>query len=75
MKKVLLALFVLISFGSCRQNECIKYVKMGGQVIKEAMPATGDAGSHLHLPQQKPVNTIELSLLNPMESMTDRMTR
>ena len=75
MKKVLLALFVLISFGSCRQNECMKYVKMGERVIKEAMPATGDAGSHLHLPQQKPVNTIELSLLNPMESMTDRMTR
>jgi hypothetical protein len=53
----------------------MKYVKMGGQVIKEAMPATCDAGSNLHLPQQKPVNTIELSLLNPMESMTDRMTR
>lgn len=75
MKKVLLAVFVVISFGSCRQNECLKYVKMSGQVIKEAMPARCDAGSNLNLPQQKPVNTAELSVLNPMESMADRMTR
>jgi len=75
MKKVLLALFVLISFGSCRQNECMKYVKMGGQVIKESLPVSKTPSATLCLPQQACRTANELSVVQGMEAGVLRMTR
>jgi hypothetical protein len=40
MKKVIIALFVINSFASCSEQACVKYVKMGGKVIKESLPVT-----------------------------------
>jgi hypothetical protein len=75
MKKVLLALFVLISFGSCRQNECMKYVKMGGQAIKESLPVSKTPSATLCLPQQACRTANELSVVQGMEAGVLRMTR
>lgn len=74
MKKVLLALLVIISLGSCKENACLKYVKMSGRAIKESIPA-GCTEAALGMPQPPSLSTSDFSLLNPMESGVDRMTR
>jgi len=75
MKKVLLALLVIIALGSCQQNACLKYVKMSGRAIKESIQINGGTEASLGMPQQSSISTSNLSLLTPMESGVERMTR
>lgn len=75
MKKVLLAVLVIIALGSCQQNACLKYVKMSGRAIKESIQINGGTEASLGMPQQSSISTSNLSLLTPMESGVERMTR
>jgi len=75
MKKVLLALLVIIALGSCQENACLKYVKMSGRAIKESIQINGGTEASLGMPQQSSISTSNLSLLTPMESGVERMTR
>ncbi|MFN7538412.1 MAG: hypothetical protein ACOVOY_04475 [Sediminibacterium sp.] len=74
MKKVLLALLVIIAFGSCKENACLKYVKMSGRAIKESIPA-GCTEASIGLSKNQSSPSADFSLLHPMESGVDRMTR
>lgn len=75
MKKVLLALLVIIALGSCQQNACLKYVKMSGRAIKESIPVAGCTEASLGMSKQPSLPSADFSLLNPMESGVERMTR
>jgi hypothetical protein len=75
MKKIILAVFTVIAFGSCRENACLKYVKMSGKAVQNSLSVTGQTGKELAIPRQNGLPTTDLSLLHPMESGVDRLTR
>jgi hypothetical protein len=75
MKKAIIAIAVISFFTSCREQVGVKYIKMGGQAIKESLPVSKTPSATLCLPQQACRTANELSVVQGMEAGVLRMTR
>ena len=75
MKKFVLAIFIVIAFGSCQENAYLKYVKMSRKAVQNSLSVSGQKGKELDIPYQKVLPTANFSLLHPMESGVDRLIR